>query len=129
LALATLTQAQIDSVVAAVGSAADIQDIYPLAPLQEGILFHRMLAERGDLYQVAMLMRFADRAAVEDFLAAMQQVVDRHDILRTSFVWHGLSAPLQVVRRHARLEHDAFELDPADGPIAEQLAARYEPAR
>ncbi|MFK3648785.1 amino acid adenylation domain-containing protein [Lysobacter enzymogenes] len=129
LPLATLTQAQIDTVVAAVGGAADIQDIYPLAPLQEGILFHRMLAERGDLYQVAMLMRFADRAAVEDFLAAMQQVVDRHDILRTGFVWHGLSAPLQVVRRHARLEHDAFEFDPADGPVAEQLAARYEPAR
>ncbi|MBP6751092.1 MAG: amino acid adenylation domain-containing protein, partial [Xanthomonadaceae bacterium] len=130
LPLVELSQAQIDAIVAQVeGGAGNIQDIYPLAPLQEGILFHRMLAEHGDLYHATVLVRFADRARIDDFLAMMQQVVDRHDILRTCFISKGLNAPLQVVRRHAAIDHEALDLDPADGPIGEQLAARYAPGR
>ena len=130
LPLVTLTQAQIDAIAAQVeGGVANIQDIYPLAPLQEGILFHRMLAEHGDLYHATVLVRFADRARIDAFLSMMQQVIDRHDILRTSFVWKGLNTPVQVVQRRAAIAHETLNLDPADGPIGEQLATHYAPGR
>ncbi|WP_350307909.1 hypothetical protein, partial [Photorhabdus viridis] len=73
----------------------------------------------GDPYLLAYPMIFADRALLDRYLAAMQQVVDRHDILRTAFIWQGLSAPAQVVWRQAPLSVAKLTLDPADGPIGE----------
>ncbi|MBD2785479.1 hypothetical protein ID858_18860, partial [Xenorhabdus sp. DI] len=104
LPLVALTQPQIDQIVARVpGGVANIQDIYPLGPLQEGILFHHLLAETGDTYLENILMNFDRRTRLDSFLQALQQVINRHDILRSAFHWHELPAPVQVVYRHAPL--------------------------
>src|SRR6185503_7449918 len=47
---------------AAVGGASNVQDVYPLAPLQEGILFHHLVGEAGDPYVVGALLSFDSRA-------------------------------------------------------------------
>ncbi|WP_061872385.1 non-ribosomal peptide synthetase [Serratia marcescens] len=128
LPLATLSQPEIDAVVAQVpGGVANVQDIYALSPLQEGILFHHLLAERGDPYQLSAVLRFDSRARLDAWLAAMQQVIDRHDILRTAFITQGMSSPVQVVWRKAELALSERRFDPADGPIWQQLAASFDP--
>jgi Condensation domain/Phosphopantetheine attachment site len=128
LPLIDLTQEDIDRIVAATpGGLANIQDIYALSPLQDGILFHHLLVADGDPYLLSGLLAFADRALLDRHLAAYQQVVDRHDILRTAFHWHGLSTPAQVVRRHATLSVTELTLDPANGSVAEQLLQRFDP--
>ncbi|RAW92177.1 non-ribosomal peptide synthetase, partial [Photorhabdus sp. S8-52] len=127
LPLIDLTQADIDRIVGQVpGGMSNIQDIYALSPLQEGILFHHLLASEGDPYLLTGLMVFADRALLDRYLAAMQQVVNRHDILRTAFVWQGLSVPAQVVWRQATLSVTELTLDPAEGPVSEQLSWRFD---
>ncbi|PQQ33035.1 non-ribosomal peptide synthetase [Photorhabdus luminescens] len=128
LPLIELTQPEIDHIVEQVpGGVANIQDIYALSPLQDGILFHHLLANKGDPYLLAYPMSFADRSLLDCYLAAVQQVVDRHDILRTAFVWQGLSVPAQVVWRKAPLSVTELTLESADGPVCEQLAQRFDP--
>nr|WP_225040595.1 condensation domain-containing protein [Rhizobium sp. T1473]MCA0807249.1 condensation domain-containing protein [Rhizobium sp. T1473] len=130
LPLIELAQPEIDRIVATVpGGVGNIQDIYGLSPLQDGILFHHLLASRGDPYLLVSQMAFADRGLLERYLGAVQEVVDRHDILRTAFVWEGLSSPAQVVWRKAALDVLEVELEDCDGSGSEQLKRRFDPRR
>jgi len=128
LPLVSLTQAQIDTIVARVpGGAGNVQDIYPLAPLQEGILFHHLLNRESDTYILPLLMKLQSREQVHRLEAALQQVIDRHDILRTAVQWEGLREPVQVVWRKARLPVQEVTLSSKEA--AKELRERFDPRR
>src|SRR5690606_34167163 len=104
LPLIELAQEDIDRIVAAVpGGAPNVQDIYPLAPLQEGILYHHRLETEGDTYLIREILEFDSPAHLTAFLEAFQVVIDRHDNLRTALLWERLPQALQVVLRDAPL--------------------------
>ncbi|HEU0055532.1 MAG TPA: amino acid adenylation domain-containing protein, partial [Longimicrobium sp.] len=130
LPLVTLDQAQIDAIVATVrGGAANVQDIYPLAPLQEGFLFHHLVSSEGDPYLLGTITTFATRERLDAYLRAHAAVNARHDILRTAIVWEGLPEPVQVVWREAPLLVEEVEVDPAEGDVAAALHRRFDPRR
>src|ERR1700730_12618664 len=113
LTLVELSQHQIDSIVRTVpGGAANVQDIYPLTPLQEGSLFHRLLNERSDSYVLSTLFELPSHAEVDLLIHAVQRVIDRHDILRSAVQWADLPRPVQIVYRRAFLPTQQLPLDP-----------------
>jgi hypothetical protein len=76
-----------------------VENVYPLTPLQEGILFHWALAPDSSAYFVQIRREIHGDVNVPAFQQAWQRIFDRHPILRTSFVWKKVAKPMQVVRR------------------------------
>jgi hypothetical protein len=93
--------------------AGNIEDVYPLAPLQEGMLFHRLASDRSDTYVLSILFELQSRSNVKQLHDAVQWVIDRHGSLRAAVLWEGLPQALQVVYRAAKLLVEAIELDEA----------------
>lgn len=90
------------------GLAREIDDIYPATPLQQGLLFHALLAPEELAYVNQLSMTLTDPDA-DRLAAAWQSAVDNHAILRTGF-WHdGIEKPQQVVHRTARLVMDRYD--------------------
>lgn len=122
LPLAGLSQAQIDRLLCDLpGGAPNLQDVYPLAPLQEGILFQHLLAPTADPYIAPFLLGFDTEQRLEGFLKALDQVVSRHDALRTAMHWSNVDRPLQVVVRKAAVPVHEVTLDPQKEAQAQLL--------
>jgi amino acid adenylation domain-containing protein/non-ribosomal peptide synthase protein (TIGR01720 family) len=98
--LARLDQATVDRLV---GDGRAVEDVYPLTPMQAGMVFHGLSQSEQGVYfeQVAFVLDGVPDA--RELGAAWQHVVDRTPVLRTHVAWEGLAEPVQVVRRDAVL--------------------------
>jgi amino acid adenylation domain-containing protein/non-ribosomal peptide synthase protein (TIGR01720 family) len=76
-----------------------IEDIYPLSPLQEGMLFHAIYEPEEGIYFEQVIGKIIGKLDADNFAHAWQVVVDRHSILRTCFVWEEQEEPLQIVNK------------------------------
>ena len=117
--LARLDQAGVDLLA---GTGADVADIYPLTPMQAGMVFHSIAdAESTDAYVNQVRLRIAGVTDPDAFGRAWQQVVDRTPTLRTAIAWEGVAEPVQVVRRAVVLpitRHDWSDRTRADQDTA-----------
>ncbi len=107
VSLAQLTQAQLDDLAL---PARDVQDVYPLSPMQQGMLFHSLYQQGEDDVYVSQLRADVQGVDVAQFQRAWAQVLARHDMLRTGFVWQDdQGQALQVVHRQVSLPFDEFD--------------------
>jgi len=81
----------------------NVEDIYPLAPLQQGILFHSLYESTPQTYFIQLGCCIEGDLDPQAFREAWREVIRRHSILRTEFIWEGLEEPLQVVRQQVEL--------------------------
>ncbi|HYP30132.1 MAG TPA: amino acid adenylation domain-containing protein [Blastocatellia bacterium] len=83
--------------------AKEIEDIYPLSPMQQGMLFHTLYAPQAGAYFIQQSYEITGRLDAKALREAWEKVVERHPILRTAFAWEGRSKPLQVVYQRVPL--------------------------
>ncbi|MGO2452252.1 amino acid adenylation domain-containing protein [Pseudomonas taetrolens] len=146
-ALASLTQAQLDQLPVA---PRQIEDLYPLSPMQSGLLFHSLYEPQAGAYvnQLSVEVTGLDAARLA---RAWQATLDAHPILRSGFHWpEGAAAPVQLVQRalalpltvldwRGRAEHSAelqllarserLQFDPAQPPLLRLALVRLDEQR
>jgi amino acid adenylation domain-containing protein/non-ribosomal peptide synthase protein (TIGR01720 family) len=98
--LASITQSELISVLS---GRRGTEDLYPLSPLQEGLLFHAIASGENQAYQVQVAHRLEGALDPVLFQRAWVEVARRHSNLRTSFLWEGLRRPLQRVQSAVEL--------------------------
>ncbi len=78
-------------------SKSQIEDIYPLSPMQQGMLFHSLYAPASGVYVEQTSCLLTGELNISAFERAWKNVIERHSILRTAFVWEEVDEPMQVV--------------------------------
>jgi amino acid adenylation domain-containing protein len=107
------------------GGTAQIEQVRPLGPLQQGMLYHALAHPEGDPYVLWQVVRFADVELLRRWLDALRATIARHPALRASVLYQGLTEPLQLIWREAELEVERLQ---GNDPLAE-MRRRCEPAR
>lgn len=100
----------------------NIENIYPLSPTQQGILFHTLNAPESGVYVVQSCYTFSQTLDITAFRQAWQQVIARHPILRTSFHWQQYKEPFQVVHKTLPLPWQYYDWQNSP-EIEQQLTA------
>ena len=87
----------------------DIEAVYPLSPMQQGILFHALHFPESHAFFTQLMLTIEGELDIDAFRQAWQQIIERHPILRTIFVWENVKKPLQIVRKQVNLPWTYFD--------------------
>ena len=108
----------------------EIEDIYPLSPVQEGMLFHTLHAPTSGVYFEQIDCTLEGHLDISIFKRTWQRLIERHPILRTAFNWEDFDQMMQIVHRRVELpwqQHDWQGVPP--GEQQERLLALLEEER
>lgn len=89
---------------------ANLQDLYPLSPMQQGMLFHALYQPGSHAYFEQMSYDIQGDLDVELFKQSWQLLHNRHDALRTVFVYKKSAKLLQMVLKHRDVEFSYSDL-------------------
>ncbi|WP_414574215.1 condensation domain-containing protein, partial [Nostoc sp. CCY 9925] len=113
--LASLNQLQLDQMF---GANQQVEDIYPLSPIQEGILYHNLYAPELMVYSLQLHYILQEEIDITAFKRAWQEVINQYSAMRTAFIWQRLAQPLQVV--HKQAQFSIHQEDWRHFPLSEQ---------
>lgn len=81
----------------------NIEDIYSLSPMQQGMLFHTLYSPESEVYFEQLVCTLKGQLNLSFFQEAWQEIVAKHPVLRTSFHWEEIEKPLQMVSQKVEL--------------------------
>ncbi|MBW4428107.1 MAG: amino acid adenylation domain-containing protein [Nostoc desertorum CM1-VF14] len=87
----------------------NIEDLYELSPMQQGMLFHSLYSPESEVYFEQVVLTLQGKLNLTAFQQAWQKVVNRHTVLRSSFYWEEIDKPLQMVSRQVDLSWTIYD--------------------
>ncbi|RPK06399.1 Bacitracin synthetase 3 (BA3) [Bacillus subtilis] len=104
ISLKEITIAELDQFAQQTKHIGDIENIYPLTPMQKGMLFHSLIDAASRAYFEQASFDLKGDLDIEAFTMSLSQLADRHEILRTHFYTEWKDQPLQIVLREKPIE-------------------------
>jgi amino acid adenylation domain-containing protein len=104
---------------------ADVEDAYPLSMLQQGMVFHMQAALDSAVYHNVDSYHLRGEFDLAALQAAVDAVVARHPMLRTSFDLFSCREPMQLVHREAKLRVEHEDLRPLPSPAQQAVIGAY----
>lgn len=99
--------------------------IYPLTPIQEGMLFHNILDPEGRNYHVQFCFVLEGELNVDHFKTAWQELINRHEVYRTNFIWENLKHPIQIIRKEKAADIFQYDITALGTSEQESYLARF----
>lgn len=87
-----------------------IEDIYPLSPMQQGMLFHSLLDSEKGVYIEQFCCNLNGKLDIELFKKAWIKTIQLNQVLRSAFITKKIKEPVQVVYREADLPFEVIDL-------------------
>jgi amino acid adenylation domain-containing protein/non-ribosomal peptide synthase protein (TIGR01720 family) len=110
-ALAGAFRAHLESLIAGLAERDELEDVYPMSPLQEGMLFHSLYKPGAGMYVAQLVCELDGELRIDALTRAWEEVVQRHPVLRTAFAWQELDHPAQMVFRRVALPWSVVDLE------------------
>ncbi|WP_155983870.1 non-ribosomal peptide synthetase, partial [Paenibacillus sp. 1-18] len=117
-----LTLEQLDTIKEQTKTVGELENVYPLTPMQKGMLFHSLMNAETGVYFEQATFDLEGHFVPAIFEESLKLLVSRHAIFRTNFYsgWHG--QPLQVVYRHKNPSFRYEDVRGREHAIAEFVA-------
>jgi fengycin family lipopeptide synthetase D len=92
-----------------------IKDIYPLTPIQEGILYTYLLQKDSSAYFIQFEVVISNDLNIKCLEKSLNLIVEKYDVLRTNIVYTNIKKPKQVILREKQVNinyQDISDLTP-----------------
>lgn len=104
----------------------EIEDVYPLTPLQDYMLSVMRRRPEPAQFFVNMVMRFKDKLEPELMTEAWERVANHFALTKTSVVYEGLAEPVQLTRRSIRVPVQYLDWRRWDAERQQEELKRYQ---
>ncbi|TQV85971.1 non-ribosomal peptide synthetase/type I polyketide synthase [Aliikangiella coralliicola] len=116
--LAKVSQREIETLIITNEQPQEIENLYPLSSLQAGMFYHSINESGSQAYIDQLHCEFNSDINVRAFENAWQQVIARHSIFRTAFLFEGLQQPLQRVHSQFTTPLEVIDISSQNDPLA-----------
>ncbi|MBA9085511.1 amino acid adenylation domain-containing protein/non-ribosomal peptide synthase protein (TIGR01720 family) [Fontibacillus solani] len=126
VAMKGLSVEELDLLAAQTAHIGELENVYMLTPMQKGMMFHYLMDPESGFYFEQMKLDVTGNFDPETFISSFNHLVQRHEVLRTSFITGLTSETVQAVFRDRSVGLHYEDISSLTESEQHSYIARYE---